>query len=56
MADRALYPEIDELRRRDGLSVNSAALKLALAGKVVGKGTAESRAKRLASLYYEDHS
>jgi hypothetical protein len=54
-SDRMLFPEIERIRRKDHKSVYAAALDLARAGKVLGSGTGESRAKRLAKRFSEAH-
>jgi hypothetical protein len=57
-ADHKLFPEIRRLKKADQLSVSAAALKLArgaVEGKTVaGSGTAESRAKRLTTLFLRE--
>jgi hypothetical protein len=50
-ADRALFPEIRRIMRREGKSLYAAALKLAEADKVKGAGTAISRAKRIVKRF-----
>jgi hypothetical protein len=52
-ADRALFPEIEEITRTKHLSVSAAALQLAEAEKVIGTGAPASRAKRLSRLYLQ---
>jgi hypothetical protein len=49
--DRALFPTMDALIPQLGGSTRAAALQLAWDGKVDGKGTEESRAKRLERKY-----
>jgi hypothetical protein len=50
-SDRALYPRLERLMRRQKMSVTAAARQLADDGKVAGVGTPESRARRLARSY-----
>jgi hypothetical protein len=50
-ADRALFPELENLMREMRLSRHAAARELAKQGKVVGGGTELSRARRLAGLH-----
>jgi hypothetical protein len=50
-ADRALFPEIKELMRTKSLSLGEAARALANDGRVAGRGTIDSRARRLAIAY-----
>lgn len=50
-SDRALFSEIERLIQREHLSPGEAAQKLAGEGKVAGRGTEESRVRRLARLY-----
>lgn len=50
-ADRALFPKIKQLVRKEKISVWAAANRLATQGKVQGTGTVESRAKRLVRAY-----
>ena len=49
--DRALFPEIRRIMRREGKSLYAAALKLAEMDKVKGAGTPISRAKRIAKRF-----
>jgi hypothetical protein len=49
-ADRALYPEIEQLMRR-GLSLHAAVSILATADKIAGSGTRESKITRLEKRY-----
>ena len=55
-ADRALFPEIRRIMRREGKSLYAAALKLAELGKVKGAGTSVSRAKRIARRFNSEQS
>ena len=54
-ADHKLYPELEQLAvpEKRG-SISAAARHLAEEGKVAGAGTAESRARRLATRYLRD--
>jgi hypothetical protein len=49
--DRALFAELDNIRRESGKSLTAAALQLAEAKRVNGAGTAKSRATRLVRRY-----
>jgi hypothetical protein len=49
--DRALFPQLTKLMKKEHLSARQAATQLANAGKVGGTGTVESRARRLAERY-----
>lgn len=53
-SDRKLYPEVERLMRDEHKSATAAARQLAEAGQVVGAGTEESRARRLAKRYLDD--
>ena len=53
--DRALFPEIERIMSEGHKTVHAAALELALAGKIQGVGTPESRAKRLAALFRKEN-
>jgi hypothetical protein len=53
-ADRALHREIRQMMREDHLSATAAAQKLAEAGRVVGTGSTDSRARRLATRYLRE--
>jgi hypothetical protein len=53
-SDRALYSEIDQIKREKQKSTYAAALELAYEGKVAGKGTKDNCARRLASRYSKD--
>ena len=55
-ADRALFPEIRRIMRREGKSLYAAALKLAEMDKVKGAGTATSRAKRIVKRFNAERS
>jgi len=50
-ADRALFPELEQIMAEQHMSRSEAARVLADAGKILGSGAPESRAKRLAGLY-----
>jgi hypothetical protein len=54
-ADERLYPELEKLRKSLG-SVSAAAEALAKQGKVTGRGSDESKAKRLAKRYRRRNS
>lgn len=53
-SDRALYLELEQIMNRTKESCSAAALILAESGKVAGRGTHKSSAKRLATLYQHD--
>jgi hypothetical protein len=53
-ADRALYPEIDRLVHEDHMSVGEA-IRSIDPTKLEGRGIIESRVRRIAKLYKEDH-
>jgi hypothetical protein len=50
-ADRALFPELERIMAEKKMSRSAAALDLALADRIDGVGTPQSRAKRLAALH-----
>ena len=50
-ADRALFPELEQIMATRKMSVSRAAFVLAEAGNIEGAGALESRAKRLQQLY-----
>jgi hypothetical protein len=50
-ADRALFPELEQIMNTQHKSRSAAARVLAEAGKIAGNGTQESVARRLAALY-----
>jgi hypothetical protein len=50
-ADRALFPELERIMAEKQMSRSAAALELAEAGRVKGRGGPQSRAKRLAALH-----
>ena len=52
--DRALFSEIERIMKQ-GKSVTEAARELDYEGKVNGRGTPESRVRRLAKLYRKEH-
>jgi hypothetical protein len=54
-SDRELFPEIARLKEQEHLSVGEAAAKLAAEGKVAGRGTDQSRSRRLAALYRSEN-
>ena len=54
VSDRALFPEVNRLVDESHKSVHAAALELALAGRIEGVGTPESRAKRLAKRFRKE--
>jgi hypothetical protein len=53
-SDRALYPKLKRLMRKQSMSATAAARQLADDGKVAGVGSPESRARRLATRYLAD--
>jgi len=53
-ADRKLFPKLERLMEKKGMSLWAAALSLAENDKVAGRGTLESRAKRLCKVYREE--
>jgi hypothetical protein len=54
--DRALFPEVERIMSEGDKSPYAACCELAENGKVKGVGTAESRAKRLASRFKKERS
>jgi hypothetical protein len=52
--DRALFPQVTRLMKKENLSRLQAATRLANASKVAGIGTIESRARRLADRYRDE--
>ena len=54
-ADQALFPEIARLMSEKKISTTEAARRLMLEGKVVGRGSDESRVRRLARAYKQRH-
>jgi hypothetical protein len=54
-SDRALYPELKRLIKKERLSATAAALQLANDNRVAGIGSVQSRARRLAGRYLEDN-
>jgi hypothetical protein len=53
-SDRSLFPEIERIVDERHTSVYGAALELAMDKKVDGRGTNESRAKRLAKRFSQE--
>jgi hypothetical protein len=54
-SDRALFSEIERIMKEGSKSATEAARELDCEGKVNGRGTPESRVRRLAKLYQKEH-